>query len=217
MIIGLEGIDGSGKTHLSRYLVAELKLRGIDVLLMPSKSLSMGRNDETNDLLSNKMLDFSIPEIKDLMHLSIEISASHQAKKWQEENPNGVVIFDRTWLTVLTYLAFNPYQYLKRGHLLGVLKPLMTSIVQPDFTYLLMEDFNQERVKDREELMHYYDGFPDAKIAKKYKEFVNWMIFSIDAKFKFIKSKGFENLDSRNLHILEDVLNEINLRGEIVK
>jgi hypothetical protein len=169
----------------------------------------MGSSDFTNNLLMNPLLNFNITDIKDLMHIGVELSAYHDIMNWQKADPNGIVIQDRTWLTVLVYLGMKPYSYIKRGHLLSLLKPLMSAIKQPDITYMLTENFKKERVKSRSELKDYYANFDAGKIGKRYKEFINWMIFSLKANFEFFEGINFETLDARNKFILNDMLKRI--------
>lgn len=210
MIIGIDGTDGSGKTYTANFLNAELRNRGYKTKLVIGRQLVIGTSDDITNLIQNKLLRLDVLDVKELIYLAIAISTWKDMLEWEKENPKGIIIKDRTWLTVLTYTGLKPYNHFKRHNMLGIIKPLITQLKHPDITYLFLSKFDKEKVKHRDSLKDYYKDFPAEEVEKRYLGFMNWMKTSIpDIHFKIFEQDTIEEFKERNTEVLEDILERL--------
>lgn len=195
MIIALEGIDGSGKTYAAKFLYRKLKASGYKVKLVLSKQLINKRKKYLRGFIN-----LNIPDVKALVYLSQAITVWEDMVKWEKENPEGILIKDRSWLTVLVYTALGSYKYASAGLLSGLTHYIMKKMKSPEMTHVFLPEYDKKRVAHRKNLKKYYSCFPGGMINLEYSRCLN--ILRNFLTFTVHTESTIESFDIRNNKIL---------------
>ena len=186
-----EGIDGSGKTTISRMVYEEL-----------AKKYDAVWTKEPTDGWVGKAVERAVEEKKDAVTTAFLFAADRnehvkEIKKWIDEGK--IVICDRYADSTISYQAVNlsgvnsPIEWLKNIHTPFYLKPDLT------FLFILKPEIAIERIKDRE-----LSPFEKASFLEKVQE--NYIKLA-DAEKRFIKLDAIESkekLKERCLKIIEE-------------
>lgn len=185
-----EGIDGSGKTTISKMVYEEL-----------AKKYDVIWTKEPTDGWIGKAVERAVEEKKDAVTTALLFSADRnehvkEIKKLIDEGK--IVICDRYADSTISYQAVNlsgvdsPIEWLKRIHAPFYLKPDLT------FLFILKPEIAIERIKDRE-----LSPFEKASFLEKVQE--NYIKIA-DAEKRFIKldaTESKEKLKEKCLKIIE--------------
>ena len=185
-----EGIDGSGKTTISKMVYEEL-LKKYDAVW----------TKEPTDSWLGKAVERAVEEKRDAATIAFLFTADRrehieEIKEWIEEG--RVVICDRYADSTIAYQAVNmhgaddPVKWLKNIHAPFYLEPDLT------FLFVLKPEIAIGRIKDRE-----LSPFEKASFLEKVQE--NYIALA-DAEKRFVKldaTESKEKLKERCLKIIE--------------
>lgn len=130
MIISIEGVDGVGKTSISKKLAEILKYKYID------KPLKHYLNDDIYFLVKNTIKSFNDRYLIALFYI---LNFSVGLKEGNEKN----VILDRGVLSNLVWIADD--------NIIKIVKTFLDNFIKPDLTFILTLNENEleKRLKTR--------------------------------------------------------------------
>lgn len=114
MIIAFEGIDGSGKDSVIEKLIERFSARGIVAKSFYIVGGSLVA-DKIRDIMFNPDVEMS-ESSRELFYSIIRTEVFAEAERYHRENPDHVIIFNRTIISSLVYqaLSSNDYNAIKR-------------------------------------------------------------------------------------------------------
>lgn len=199
MIFVFEGMDSSGKSYVINYLTQQLRQQNIKVMPVANKVLANGESDIHQAF---NILNLNLGDIKHLIYLASHINAWEDILKFEKENPDGIVLKDRGFITVLTYLSADPF--INLSGVSNLVKEYIKIYPRPDATFCLMPKFSIDRVKHRTNLTNYYNNFNHELIEKEF--YKNIDEYKNHQNISIFKEDGILNFEVRNKIILNNIL-----------
>ena len=160
--VTFEGIDGSGKSTISKGVYEKLKKEGYDVILTFEPT-----DTELGRIVKKCIEENSDPVVTTFAFIADRIQHVREIKKWVKDNK--IVLCDRYADSTYAYQAVqlediieNPIKWLKELH--------DRFIVTPDLTFLCVLDVDKAlgRIKNREKLVSFERKEFLEKVQKNY-------------------------------------------------
>jgi len=160
--VTFEGIDGSGKSTISKGVYEKLKKEGYDVILTFEPT-----DTELGRIVKKCIEENSDPVVTTFAFIADRIQHVREIKKWVKDNK--IVLCDRYADSTYAYQAVqlediieNPIKWLKELH--------DRFIIKPDLTFLCVLEVDKAlgRIKNREKLVSFERKEFLEKVQKNY-------------------------------------------------
>jgi dTMP kinase len=190
--ITFEGIDGSGKSTISKLVYRELKSRDLDVVLTYEPTDSWIGKQVKNNISSN-----ADPFVTTFVFIADRIEHGKQIKKWLDEGK--IVLCDRYVDSTYAYqgaqlqnVIRNPIKWLKELSKNHYIIPDRT------FVFIISPKESLARIKNRENLI------PFEKLVFLEKVHKNYLKLAVERRFKKIDAS--KSIDETMDICLKDIL-----------
>lgn len=220
MIIAFEGIDGSGKDSVIKKLIERFDARGI-----VAKSFYIVGGSLVADKIRNIMFDPDVEmteSSRELFYSIIRTEVFAEAERYHRENPDHVIIFNRTIISSLVYqaLSSNDYNAVNRVSDLYSSSVDFKSFGTPatDIEYIFYLDISIETSTKRDEIGCDYDNNNSSRLdlARRlynmiFEQDYDYILRSIEGTelFKFLGRTNLITIDAEQE--LEKVVDDIEM------